>query len=232
MRPGRDRRRRSNSAPRPADRARSGHHTAVQRSTLPGHRSTLPGHKCVARTAEPVRLCARWAARPLPAAPSPRPGPTSTAGCPGRRVDRRFARFTGHFTALEQITGRMLDAIEHDVAGPIRTSRAARCTSIAARGRAAGRGGAAARLARRTSTTSAWTMPREPCCRLRRRWCAAAGPRRSPAPIAIRPRPARLPRHAVRRRRDGAVRPARRSRRRGGHRAGHGCGAGGARVFC
>jgi hypothetical protein len=33
-----------------------------------------------------------------------------------RRADRRFARFTGHFTALEQVTRRMLDAIEHDIA--------------------------------------------------------------------------------------------------------------------
>ena len=32
-----------------------------------------------------------------------------------RRADSRFARFAGHFTALEQVTGRMLDAIEHDI---------------------------------------------------------------------------------------------------------------------
>ena len=67
-----------------------------------------------------------------------------------------------------------------DRAGPIRTSRAAQCTSIAGPGTSGGRGGAR-HAGTPKSTMSAWTMPRERCCRPWTRWCAAAGPRRSPS---------------------------------------------------
>ena len=138
-----------------------------------------------------------------------------------RRADTRFARFAGHFVALEQVTCRMLDAIERDITA-VRSDQPSgvvyeRCRAADSR---LGTVSATTRLVRRQVRPA----PR------RRLGSRVAGRRRGGAQLLVggvrrrrserADRSAGLPRPALRRRLDtarvGADGPADRGRRRGG----------------